>query len=166
MSGPSTANPDNFKSTCAKFLRILCNDKDMARARSFLAEDCTLVHEDFPPIHGADNFIQAWSKNLLSMPDYYKTIVDIICELKDESKEGGAILWVYSRISGVHGKDGPITDSVDMMRFNQEGLFVYSKDVQRSSSAKGEALGVKTTWGENYVSVVQEFDFDRAANLA
>ena len=161
MSASFTPSHNNFKDTCAKFLRILCNDKDMSRARSFLAEDCTLIHEDFPPIHGAGNFIQGWSQNLLNMPDYYKTIVDIVCELEEE---GGAILWVYSQINGIHGKDGPVTDSVDMMRFNREGLFVYSKDVQRSCNGEGTTLSVKTTWGEKYVSNVEDLNLERVAD--
>ena len=55
MAFPGTATA--YKDTCASFLRILCNEKDMTRARTYLADDCTLIHADFEPIHGADAFI-------------------------------------------------------------------------------------------------------------
>ena len=42
---------------------------------------------------------------------------------------GAARVWVYSRIQGI-AKDAT-TDSIDMMRFTAEGLFLESKDVQR-----------------------------------
>ena len=39
-------------------------------------------------------------------------------------------MWVYSQISGIT-KD-KLTDSIDMMHFSASGLFLDSKDVQRT----------------------------------
>ena len=143
---------DAYKDTCASFLRILCNDKDMLQARAYLADACTLVHGDSEPIHGADAFIDMWSKNLVHMPEYHKVIVDIICELNDD-RAVGATLWVYSRIRGIPGNPSvEWTDSVDMMSFNADGKFLYSKDVQRSVGRTDTDLEAKTTWGHAYVS--------------
>ena len=149
-----SGTPSAYKDACATFLRILCNDKDMERARTYLAEDCTLIHEDFEPVHSADTFIKMWSKNLVHMPDYHKVIVDIVCEL-EEGSEKGAVLWVYSRISGIHGKDGKWTDSIDMMKFNAEGKFFYSKDVQRAIARTDTQLSVKTPWGASYARLLK-----------
>ena len=145
FAGTATA----YKTTCATFLRTLCNAKDMAQARPYLAPTCTLVHADAAPVHGPDAFLDMWSKNLQHMPDYHKVIIDIICELDDD----GAVLWVYSRIRGIPG-DTDWTDSVDLMRFDREGRFVYSKDVQRGVGVEGTGLGAgaKTAWGRAYVS--------------
>jgi hypothetical protein len=142
-----------YKDSCAAFLRTLCNAKDMTRARDFLAEGCILVHEDLSPVQGADAFIDMWSKNLLSMPEYHKTIIDIVGEL-GEDKEQGAVLWVYSRISGIPSANGQWIDSVDMMKFNVDGKFVYSKDVQRAVANPDSTLRVKTVWGAQYVSTL------------
>jgi hypothetical protein len=94
-----------------------------------------------------------WSKNLLSMPEYHKTIIDIVGEL-GEDKEQGAVLWVYSRISGIPSANGQWIDSVDMMKFNVDGKFVYSKDVQRAVANPDSTLRVKTVWGAQYVSTL------------
>ena len=85
------------------------------------------------------------------MSDYHKVIVDIVCEI-DDDQAVGAVLWVYSRIRGIPGKEGEEwTDSVDMMRFDAKGKFLYSKDVQRAISRSDTMLGVKTAWGKSYV---------------
>ena len=124
-----TGTPEAFKDRCFTFLDVLCNDKDMVRAAAFLAPDCTLIHEDHPPVTGAKAFIDIWKKNLARMPDYHKDIRDMVVEM-EPGAAGIARVWVYSRIQGIE-KDA-ITDSIDMMRFTAEGLFLDSKDVQRT----------------------------------
>jgi hypothetical protein len=62
------------------------------------------------------------------MPDYRKDIRDIVVELGHEP-DGAARVWVYSQIRGI--TPGVVRDSIDMMRFSSEGLFLYSKDFQR-----------------------------------
>ena len=44
---------------------------------------------------------------------------------------GVARVWVYSRIQGI--AENSMTDSIDMMRFTAEGLFLESKDDQRKT---------------------------------
>jgi hypothetical protein len=123
--------PGDFKNRCYTFLVILCNDKDMAKAATYLAPNCVLVHADFPPVHGPDAFIAMWEQNLAKMPNYYKDVQDMVVEM--EKAHGVARIWVYSQISGI--EDGALTDSIDMMHFTAEGLFLDSKDVQRTIKA-------------------------------
>ena len=122
--------PEAFKHRCFTFLDILCNDKDMEAAATFLASDCTLIHEDHPPVEGPKAFIDVWKRNLAKMPDYHKDIRDMVVEM-EPGAAGVARVWVYSRIRGI-AKDA-VTDSVDMMRFTADGLFLASKDVQRTT---------------------------------
>ena len=122
------ATSAGFKQRCYTFLYILCNDKDMEVAGEYLAPDCVLVHEDHPPVKGSEAFLATWGKTLKAMPDYYKNMRDMMVELGQEPN-GVARVWVYSQISGI--TPGVLRDSIDMMHFTQDGLFLYSKDVQR-----------------------------------
>jgi hypothetical protein len=126
---PFNGTPDAFKERCYTFLNILCNDKDMKKAAEFLDPDCILIHEDHDSVHGAQAFIDTWKANLDRMPNYHKDIKDMIVEFLP-GDEGMARIWVYSRISGI--TEGSLTDSIDMMRFTPKGLFLQSKDVQRT----------------------------------
>jgi hypothetical protein len=122
------ATPEAFKQRCYTFLYILCNEKDMKMAGTYLAPDCVLVHEDNPSVQGSEAFLATWGKTLKAMPGYYKDMQDMMVEL-DQAPNGAARVWVYSRISGI--TPGVVRDSIDMMHFTHEGLFLYSKDVQR-----------------------------------
>ena len=124
------ANPEGFKQRCYTFLYILCNDKDMKKAGTYLAPDCVLVHEDNPPVRGAEAFLKIWGKTLEAMPAYHKDMQDMMVELGQEH-DGTARVWVYSRIDGI--TPGTVRDSIDMMLFTHDGLFLYSKDVQRDT---------------------------------
>jgi hypothetical protein len=128
---PFTGTADAYKDRCFTFLNVLCNDKDMKKAATYLAPDCVLIHADHPPVKGSKAFIEMWEKNLAGMPKYQKDIEDIIVETLPEDK-GVARVWVYSQIAGI--KEGAMTDSIDMMRFAPNGLFLESKDVQRTVS--------------------------------
>ncbi len=128
-NAPFNGTPAAFKERCTTFLVVLCNDKDMEKASSYLAPDCVLIHEDHPPVKGPKAFIEVWQKNLASMPDYHKNIKDLVVEM-EEGDEGVARVWVYSQITGI--VPGATTDSIDMMRFSADGLFLESKDVQRT----------------------------------
>ena len=129
VGDPFDATPQAFKDRCFTFLNVLCNDKDMAKAAAYLATDCTLIHEDHPPVSGPKAFIDVWMKNLASMPDYHKDITDVVVEM-EPGPAGVARVWVYSRISGI--RNSASTDSIDMMRCTADGLFLESKDVQRT----------------------------------
>ena len=126
---PFTGTPAAFKERCATFLVVLCNDKDMEKAARYLAPDCVLIHEDHPPVKGPKAFIDVWQKNLAGMPDYHKDIKDMVVEM-EAGDQRIARVWVYSQITGI--VPGATTDSIDMMRFTAEGLFLESKDVQRT----------------------------------
>ena len=117
-----------YKNRCFSFLDILCNDKDLEKAAKYLAPGCILIHEDFPAVKGAEAFIDNWDKNLSTMPRYSKDIQDMVVEF-DPEERGIARVWVYSRISGLPNNE--VRDSIDMMRFTPDGLFLESKDVQR-----------------------------------
>ena len=119
--------PADFKNRCYTFLDVLCNDKNLDRAARYLHPDCVMIHADNPPVHGSSAFLGAWGANLEKMPDYHKDVRDIIVELGGPSE--AARVWVYSRISGINGDS--LTDSIDMMHFTADGLFLDSKDVQR-----------------------------------
>ena len=122
-------SPLDYKNRAYTFLDVLCNDRDFPRAHSYLDPNCVLIHADNPPVRGADEFISGWQQNLKQMPDYHKNILDIVVEPGDEHP-GVAKVWVYSQISGIT-KD-KLTDSIDMMHFSASGLFLDSKDVQRT----------------------------------
>ena len=130
VGGAFGAKPQDFKDRCFTFLDVLCNDKDMEKASAYLAPDCVLIHEDHPPVRGPKAFIAVWVKNLATMPGYRKDIRDMVVEM-EPGGEGVARVWVYSRIDGI--ADGAVTDSIDMMRFTADGLFLESKDVQRAT---------------------------------
>ena len=127
-----TASAEAFKQRCYTFLYVLCNDKDMHRAGTYLAPNCVLVHEDQPPVQGSEAFLDTWGKTLESMPGYHKDMKDMMVELGQEP-DGVARVWVYSRISGI--TPGVTRDSIDMMHFTRDGLFLYSKDVQRNTKS-------------------------------
>jgi hypothetical protein len=122
-------SPRAFKNRCYTFLVVLCNEKNFDKAASYLHPDCVLIHEDYPPQAGADNFISSWKNLLKKMPDYHKTILDMVFE-PDPDRPGGARVWVYSQITGISEK---VRDSIDMMHFTGNGLFFDSKDVQRDT---------------------------------
>jgi hypothetical protein len=96
-------------------------------AASGILPDCVLIHADNPPVHGSSAFPGVWGANLAKMPGYHKDVRDIIVELGDPS--AAARVRIYSRISGMQGDS--LTDSIDMMHFTADGLFLDSKDVQR-----------------------------------
>ncbi len=123
------AQSQDFKDRCFTFLDVLCNDKDMEKASAYLAPDCLLIHEDHPPVRGAREFIEVWMKNLASMPGYHKDIRDMLVEIEPDGASVARV-WVYSRIEGI--AQDAVTDSIDMMRFTADGLFLESKDVQRT----------------------------------
>ena len=127
---PFRATPESYKQRCFTFLYILCNDKDMEKAGTYLAPDCVLVHEDGPPVNGAEAFLATWGKTLAKMPGYHKDMQDMMVEVGQEPN-GVARVWVYSRITGI--TPDVVRDSIDMMLFSREGLFLYSKDVQRDT---------------------------------
>ena len=122
--------PKSFKDRCFTFLNVLCNDKDLEGAASYLASDCILVHEDHPPVHGPRAFLEVWRRNLKGMPAYQKDIRDMVVEM-EPGQAGIARVWVFSRIRGI--ARNAVTDSIDMMRFTADGRFLESKDVQRTS---------------------------------
>lgn len=122
-------SPAAFKERCFTFLNILCNDKDLEKAAGYLAPDCILIHEDQATVRGPKAFLDVWQKNLASIPDYHKDIKDMVVEINAEDK-GVARVWVYSRINGLG--NGEVRDSIDMMRFTADGLYLESKDVQRA----------------------------------
>jgi hypothetical protein len=124
------ATPEGFKQRCYTFLYILCNDKDIKKAGTYLAPGCVLVHEDNPPVKGPEAFLDIWGKTLKAMPGYHKDMQDMMVELGQEPN-GVARVWIYSRISGI--TPGVVRDSIDMMHFDPSGLFLYSKDVQRDT---------------------------------
>ena len=124
------ATQEGFKKRCYTFLYILCNDKHMKKAGTYLAPDCVLLHEDGPPVDGPSAFLKTWGKTLQMMPGYHKDMQDMMVELGREPN-GVARVWVYSRISGI--TPNVVRDSIDMMLFSSEGLFLYSKDVQRDT---------------------------------
>jgi hypothetical protein len=126
---PFAGTPAAFKERCAEFLVVLCNDKDMEKAARYLAPHCLLIHEDHPPVKGPKAFIEVWRRNLMGMPDYHKDIKDMVVEM-EAGEQGVARVWVYSQIIGIVPE--ATTDSIDMMRFTAEGLYLESKDVQRT----------------------------------
>ena len=126
------ATPEGFKQRCYTFLYILCNDKDMKKAGTYLDPHCVLVHEDNAPVNGSEAFLAVWGKTLQAMPGYHKDMRDMMVEIDQESN-GVARVWVYSRISGI--APGVVRDSIDMMHFTHDGLFLDSKDVQRDTKS-------------------------------
>lgn len=124
--------PQDYKNRAYTFLVVLCNDRDFDRAHGYLHPDCVLIHADDPPVHGPGAFISNWQQNLAKMTDYHKNIMDIIVEPNLE-QSGQARVWVYSQISGI--TDDRLTDSIDMMQFSADGLYLSSKDVQRVTNA-------------------------------
>ena len=135
---PFQPTPEGYKQRCFTFLYVLCNDKDMKLAATYLAPDCVLVHEDAPPVRGAEAFISTWGTTLKKMPNYHKDMQDMMVELGQEP--GGVTrVWVYSRIDGI--TPGVVRDSIDMMHFTADGLFLYSKDVQRDTKPSSPEAG-------------------------
>ena len=116
-----------FKNRCYTFLVVLCNDRDFKQVRLYLDPNCVLIHEDDPPLEGPDAFVTTWQQTLETMPNYHKSIQDMIYEA-DPERPGGARIWVYSQITGV---TDALRDSIDMMHFTSDGLFLDSRDVQR-----------------------------------
>jgi len=125
-------SPQDYKDRCYTFLITLCNDKDMVRAARYLDPECVLTHEDNPPVRGAEAFIRTWSQLLGKMPEYHKDIQSMVVEM-DSERPSVARVWVYSRITGISTS---VRDSIDMMHFSADGLFLDSKDVQRETKAQ------------------------------
>jgi hypothetical protein len=60
--GVFNATPEGFKQRCYTFFYILSNGKDTRKAGTYLAPDCDLVHEDNPPVKGAEAFLPSGVK--------------------------------------------------------------------------------------------------------
>ena len=69
-----------FKNRCYTFLVVLCNDRDFKQVRLYLDPNCVLIHEDDPPLEGPDAFVTTWQQTLETMPNYHKSIQDMIYE--------------------------------------------------------------------------------------
>ncbi|KAK4979417.1 hypothetical protein LTR28_004857 [Elasticomyces elasticus] len=114
-----------YKDRCSDFLLTLCNDRDIEGASKYLAPDCVLIHDSFPPVTSAEAFVQNWKVNLDNMPRYHKDIKATVAELEGEK---GATVWCYSVISGC-GPDGTeIRDSIGQHKeyrdFGAEGTML------------------------------------------
>ena len=62
------------------------------------------------------------------IPDFKTELIDIIAEVNGDRK--GGKVWTFSRVTGLPG--GQSKDSVDMFKFDENGLATSFKDVQRA----------------------------------
>ena len=115
------AAPKDLKAHAIELLNIWCNEKDIGKGIPYLHPSVTQIHDDEPPIQGADTFVARWKEFLKFVPDFKMDIKDVIQE--------GNRVWIFSRISGL--PDGVVKDSVDMTVFDEDGKLLHTKDVQR-----------------------------------
>lgn len=88
-----------------------------------------ITHDSFPSVTSRAAFLDGWDKAPAAMPEFHMELIDAVAEVDSATGAGGKV-WIFSKISGA--ADGE-RDSMDMMRINEGGLIVESRDVQRIS---------------------------------
>lgn len=110
----------DLKSRAQLFLNTIVNKRETSSIASILHPDIDLRHDDLPPMSKPE-FIDFWPQLLAQSPDFTVEILRVITE--------GLHVWVYSRVKGRFG--GGLLDDVHILDFDENGLLIRSKGMQR-----------------------------------
>ncbi|KAI9036137.1 nuclear transport factor 2 family protein [Aspergillus affinis] len=110
----------DLKSRAQLFLNTIVNKRETSSIASILHSDIELRHDDLPPMSKSE-FIEFWPQLLAQSPDFTVDIQRLIAE--------GLQVWVYSRVKGRFG--GGLLDDVHILDFDESGLLIRSKGMQR-----------------------------------
>nr|XP_031860185.1 uncharacterized protein CI109_004317 [Kwoniella shandongensis]KAA5527257.1 hypothetical protein CI109_004317 [Kwoniella shandongensis] len=137
MSFPTTNSSltlELLKTRSRAIMEVLCNQRDpnFTVARTLLHPALQMEHDDYPTTSDLEAYLTMFSEVLTSVPDFGCVVHTEIAELasNEERQNGiGGRCWVFSTITGL--QDGVEKYSVDMMVFDNQGLAIKLKDVQR-----------------------------------
>lgn len=121
---------DLLKSRAKTIMEGLVNDHSdptFPKLAPLIDASAVFTHSDWPG-NERDALFKFLSGLTAEMPRFHVEIKDMIAEFD----ETGGQVWIFSRITG--GPEGDEVDSVDMMVFNDQGILIRSKDVQRAIS--------------------------------
>lgn len=110
----------DLKSRAQLFLNTIVNKRETSSIASILHPDIELRHDDLPPMSKPE-FIDFWPQLLAQSPDFTVEILRVITE--------GLNVWVYSRVKGRFV--GGLLDDVHILDFDENGLLIRSKGMQR-----------------------------------
>ncbi|KZF25492.1 hypothetical protein L228DRAFT_77670 [Xylona heveae TC161] len=117
----AVSTPEELRARAVKIMQLLFNKKDLETVSFFIHEQSEFYHDDRPPVFGRAAFLAGWEKACKFMPDFQLDIINSVVD--------GRRVWLFSEISGL--PNGVKKDSIDMMTFDETGLLIRSKDVQR-----------------------------------
>ncbi|PWY90360.1 hypothetical protein BO94DRAFT_584372 [Aspergillus sclerotioniger CBS 115572] len=117
----------NLKPRATTFLTTLVNSRETASIEHLLHPNITLQHNDLPPMSKSE-LIAFWPEVLAQSPNFRVQVRDVIQE--------GNKVWVYSRVEGRLGMG--VMDDVHMLVFDEEGLMVRCRGVQRVVEGEGK----------------------------
>ena len=117
-----------LKDRATKIMDFLVNSRDDSTSvRPLIHPTAKFEHDDHPAFHDREILFNIFKQVHTAAPDMRCKILDCIAEVNDDGKSGRA--WVFTEIS--NGMAGRSVASVDMMTFDEQGMLVASKDVQR-----------------------------------
>ncbi|PLB50022.1 hypothetical protein P170DRAFT_473596 [Aspergillus steynii IBT 23096] len=117
----------DLKSRAQLFLNTIVNKRETSSIASILHPDLELRHDDLPPMSKSE-FIDFWPQVLADSPGFNVQIQRVIAE--------GLQVWVYSRVTGRFG--GGLLDDVHILDFDENGLLIRSKGMQREVCENSE----------------------------
>ncbi|PYI01216.1 hypothetical protein BO78DRAFT_423722 [Aspergillus sclerotiicarbonarius CBS 121057] len=110
----------DLKHRAESFLTTLVNKRETASIEHLLHPNIQLMHNDLPPMSKVE-LIAFWPQVLDQSPNFHMQVQAVIAE--------GPQVWVYSRVEGRLGRG--VMDDVHMMVFDEEGLLIRSRGIQR-----------------------------------
>ncbi|KAK8850424.1 hypothetical protein IAR55_004342 [Kwoniella newhampshirensis] len=127
---------DVLKERARLAMTTLCNDRselpNFPITRSLAHPLSKMQHDDYPPFDNLDAYLSFYSGHLKENPSFHCDVHDVVAELVAGGKGGGKA-WVFSTITGWQEGVGA-KESVDMMVFDQDGMLLSNKDVQRPTN--------------------------------
>ncbi|KAE8390119.1 hypothetical protein ETB97_009022 [Aspergillus alliaceus] len=122
----------DLKQRAETFLTAIVNKRETASIEDLLHPDIQFTHNDMPPM-SKSAFLEFWPQVLHRSPRFNVQIRDVIAE--------GLRVWVYSRVEGRFG--GGVLDDVHMLLFDDHGLLIRSRGIQREVEGKMDGKDAK-----------------------
>jgi hypothetical protein len=105
----------NLQYRATKILQLLCNEREPQSVAAMISPNVIVQHDDSPPVTSREAFLDGWQGFMAEVPEFHLEIMEAIVD--DRQRK----VWVRSEI----------TESIDMMTFDEDGMLVKSEDCQR-----------------------------------
>jgi hypothetical protein len=145
-----------LKCQTVELLHSLANKRDFDRPKMYLAPDIKVYQDDLPPLHGPEEYLEAWRRNNTLMPGFCMEVMEVFGAVEEEPlKQGLAVLgladekgvsvekvqpnglsgkvWVHSRFGG--GQGWSEWRGMDMFTW-EDGKIISSMDIKRMTSQR------------------------------